>query len=94
MSHSKKLKRGKSFYIENWNPSAKRFVNTCALCGAQGYDPGIDEEGFVYDASMKMVHFEHRAIRDELKSVLEPLPVDDLGRCAVCAKLMDKQSMK
>ena len=90
MSHSKKLKRGSSFYVENWNPSAKRFINTCAICGTQGYDPNIDDDGFVYDNSMKIANFEHRAIRQELKSIFEPLELDSLGRCAHCAKIMDK----
>ena len=43
MSHSKYTKRGKSLYIEKWNPSAKRFINTCVICGAQGYNPSIDD---------------------------------------------------
>ena len=82
MSHSKFAKRGKSLYIEKWNPSAKRFINTCIICGAQGYNPSIDDAGFVY--------FEHRAIRDELKRTLNPLSLDSLGRCDNCARLMEK----
>ncbi|MBE6633703.1 MAG: hypothetical protein E7620_05090 [Ruminococcaceae bacterium] len=91
MSHSKKIKRGNSLYINNWNSSAKRFINTCAVCGAQGYSPTIDEDGFIYDPSMKVINFEHRAIRMELQSVLKPLALDELGRCNTCAKVMDKQ---
>lgn len=90
MSHSKYTKRGKSLYVESWNPTAKRFINTCVLCGAQGYSPTIDEDGFVYDDSNKIVNFEHRAIRIELKSILKPLPLDSLGRCTDCASKMDK----
>ncbi len=89
MSHSKRTKRGKSLYIEKWNPTAKRFINTCAICGAQGYSPTIDEEGFVYDNANKISNFKHRAIRAELKSVFKPLSLDSLGRCALCAKRMD-----
>lgn len=89
MSHSKKLKRGSSFYVKNWNPSAKRFINVCAVCGAQGYNPTIDDDGFVYDSSMKIANFEHRAIRQELKSTLNPLGLDSLGRCSHCAEIMD-----
>jgi hypothetical protein len=88
MSHSKNVKRGKSLYVDQWNPSAKRFINTCALCGAQGYAPSIDEDGFVYDEAMQITNFEHRAIRAELQSILKPLALDAFGRCATCAKVM------
>ena len=91
MSHSKITKRGKSLYIEKWNPSAKRFINTCVLCGAQGYHPGVDDDGFVYDNAKKVVNSEHRAIRTKLHEVLEPLALDDLGRCQDCAQIMDKK---
>ena len=90
MSHSKLTKRGKSLYVEKWNPSAKRFINTCAVCGAQGYDSGIDDEGFVFDNAKNIADFEHRAIRAELKGVMKPLPLDQLGRCADCARIMEK----
>ena len=89
MSHSKDTKRGKSLYVEKFNPSAKRFINTCALCGARGYDPAIDDEGFVYDRAGKVSSFEHRSIQMELKSILKPLPLDHLGRCADCVRAMD-----
>ena len=89
MSHSKYAKRGNSLYIEKWNPSAKRFINTCSVCGSKGYDPGIDDDGFVYDNAKKIADFEHRAIRDELKRVLKPLPLDHLGRCTDCARIME-----
>ena len=90
MSHSKFAKRGKSLYIEKWNPSAKRFINTCIICGAQGYNPSIDDAGFVYDNEQKIANFEHRAIRDELKRTLNPLSLDSLGCCDNCARLMEK----
>ncbi len=84
MSHSKMTKRGRSQYVEAWNPAAKKFINTCALCGAQGYSPSIEEEGFLQaDAA-------HRAMQAELRRILQPLPLDHLGRCAVCARQMDK----
>lgn len=83
MSHSKYTKRGKSLYVEHSNPDAKRFINTCALCGAQGYRPTIDEDGFTSDLI-------HKVIRAELKRIFSPLPLDNLGRCADCAKIMEK----
>ena len=89
MAHSKMTKKGKSYYVDKWNPSAKAFIDTCSLCGAQGYNPSIDEEGFVHPAPDK-TDFVHRAIRAELTEILSPLPLDRLGRCAQCAKLMDK----
>lgn len=92
MSHSKYTKRGKSLYLDNWNPSAKRFINTCSICGAQGYSPTIDDDGFVFNQGAGFAHCERNAIREELKSVLEPLPLDFYGRCANCAKIMDSKA--
>ncbi len=92
MSHSKVNKKGKSLYIDKWNKSAKNFINTCVICGAKGYSPTIDEDGFIYDNANNIENFEHRAIRQELKSVLSPLSLDELGRCPTCAKLMDKDN--
>ena len=83
MSHSKTTKKGYSLYIEKCNPKAKKYINTCALCGKQGYNPSIEQEGFIDDA-------ERRAIYIELKKTLSALPLDDYGRCADCAKRMDK----
>ena len=31
MSHSKYNKRGKSLYLDNWNPNAKKYINV-VLC--------------------------------------------------------------
>ena len=89
MAHSKYTKRGKSLYVESWNPDAKRFINECKLCGATGYRPSIDDDGFIYDASGKIADFKHRAIRDELQRIMKPLWLDELGRCRDCAARMD-----
>ena len=89
MSHSKMTKKGRSHFVESWNPSAKRFICSCAVCGAQGYDPSIDEDGFVSENGV--TDHEHRAIRAELKQILSPLPLDHLGRCEICARVMDKK---
>ena len=83
MSHSKINKNGYSLYIEKWNPKAKKYINTCALCGSQGYSPSIEHEGFVDDA-------ERRAIYSELKKTLSALSLDNYGRCSDCAKRMNK----
>lgn len=89
MSHSKKTKRGRSLYIENWNPRARRFIAVCALCGREGYRPSILEEGFEKEGVAP--DFEHRAIVAELTRVYSPLPLDSLGRCEVCAGNMDRK---
>lgn len=83
MSHSKMTKRGSSLYVDSWNPRAKNFITTCSLCGSQGYSPTIEEEGFCDD-------FERRAIYYELKQILKPQAIDELGRCETCAKIHDK----
>jgi len=88
MSHSKKTKRGKSLFVEKWNPSAKRHINVCALCGAVGYKPSIDDDGFIHP-SPNVSDYEHMAIRSELKRIYTPLSLDSLGRCEACAKAMD-----
>ena len=84
MAHSKMTKRGKSYFVEKWNPSSKRFINTCKLCGRVGYSPSIEEEGFT-DTS------QHGAMYAELTAIYSPLPLDELGRCEVCAQNMDKK---
>ena len=91
MSHSKKTKRGKSLYIESWNPSAKRFINTCVLCGAVGYAPTIDQEGFIKDGEAGRTNHVHSAIQAELSRVYKPLPLDALGRCPDCARRMEEK---
>lgn len=91
MSHSKMTGRGRSQYVEGWNPAAKKFINVCVLCGARGYSPTIDEEGFTGDGKADYVH---HAIRAELSSILKPLALDGLGRCESCAKIMDKNTAR
>lgn len=87
MSHSKLKKRGFSLYLNKWNPSAKRYVNVCKICGSQGYSLVILEADF-YDKRPN-VYSEKRAIYEELIRALKPLPLDDLGRCEVCAKIQE-----
>ena len=89
MAHSKMTKRGRSHYVESWNPSAKNFINKCVLCGDEGYSPSIDEEGFLIENGNK--NFKHYAIHAELTKTLTPLALDELGRCEVCARTMDKK---
>ncbi|MBO7293157.1 MAG: hypothetical protein J6V07_04410 [Clostridia bacterium] len=83
MSHSKMTKRGRSQYVESWNPAAKKYIHTCALCGKQGYSPALDEADFEDDSV-------RRAIRGALSEVYrEPLALDEYGRCPDCAGRQD-----
>jgi len=84
MSHSKMTKRGYSLYIDKWNPSAKKYINTCALCGYRGYNPIIEDEGFIREFN-DIGDLEYMAVYSELKKTLKALPLDSMGRCGVCA---------
>lgn len=44
MSHSKHTKRGYSLYLEKWDPAAKKYIRTCALCGCRGYSPALEQD--------------------------------------------------
>ena len=84
MSHSKFTKRGKSLYLESWNPSVKKYINVCKICGHKGYSPAIEQEGFCNKAP-------NGAIYAELTATLPRLPLDELGRCEQCAKVLDNK---
>ena len=84
MSHSKHTKRGYSLYIENWNPAAKKYINTCTICGGKGYSPALEQEDFCYN-------LENYAIKKELIKMLSKLELDEFGRCEFCAKIMDRR---
>ena len=85
MSHSKFNKRGFSLYLNKWNPSAKKYINVCAICESQGYSPVILEADF-YNGNPN-IYTENRAIYEELTRTLKPLLLDDVGRCEVCVKI-------
>lgn len=84
MSHSKHTKRGYSLYIENWNPAAKKYINTCAVCGKKGYSPAIEQKDFCNN-------LENNAIYKELVKIFGKMELDKFGRCEVCAKAMDSR---
>lgn len=73
MSHSKHIKRGYSLYIEKWNAAAKKYINTCVICGHKGYSLVIEKESFCNS-------LENKAIYRELTKTLSKLELDDLGR--------------
>ena len=83
MSHSKQTKRSYSIYLEKWNKSAKKYINTCKICGHTGYSPVIEDEGFC-------ATLENKVIFRELTKTLQKLELDELGRCSVCAKVQGK----
>jgi hypothetical protein len=88
MSHSKLKKPGFSLYLNKWNPSGKKFINVCTICGRQGYSPVI--LGADFSDKCPDVYSEKRAIFEELTRALKPLPLDDLGRCEECAKIQER----
>lgn len=83
MSHSKYTKRGYSLYIENWNPSAKKYINVCSICGQKGYSSAIEEEVFCNN-------HENATICNELSKTLKKMDLDSLGRCKDCAIIQDR----
>ena len=83
MSHSKFTKRGYSLYIEKWNASAKKYINTCAICGHKGYSPVIEQAEF-------QEKFGNWVIYRELTKTLRRMKLDKLGRCEDCARVQDK----
>ena len=87
MSHSKHTKRGFSLYLENWNPSAKKYINTCCICGYKGYSPALEEPGFCDDGWLNSV------IYQELTKTLNILALDSFGRCEFCARAQDKNDI-
>ncbi|MCL2812981.1 MAG: hypothetical protein FWD23_00115 [Oscillospiraceae bacterium] len=88
MSHSKyqQRKKGFSLYIDKWNPSAKKYINICCICGSNGYNPVILEDEFDRHGFEK-----NRIIRDNLLKTHNPLPLDDLKRCEICANIQDRK---
>lgn len=83
MSHSKFTKKGKSFYIDSWNKSAKKYIIECVRCGAKGHKPTILEPGFSNS-------LERKAIKKELVSILKPLHLDTDGICDKCLSIEAK----
>ena len=71
-------------YINNWNPSAKKYINTCLICGKQGYSPAIEEDDFIDGLERKVTYVELK------KMFSSAVSLDSLGRCEECIKRMDK----
>jgi len=87
MSHSKYIKRGYSYYIKKGDPSSKKYIIRCGICGCKGYSPEIAEPDFIEENPD--ISLQNKVIYRELIKALKPLKLDDLGRCEDCAKIMD-----
>ena len=92
MSHSKYNKRGKSLYLDNWNPNAKKYINECSVCGHKGYSPAIEQPDFLSDTDKDSFTFSvNKAIYEELTKTFSVLELDEFGRCETCARIQDKK---
>ena len=92
MSHSKYMKRGESYSLNTLYASEKKkYTNICGVCGTQGYSPVILEEDLCDRDPDVVPYTKNKIIHDELIRILEPLYLDSLGRCEVCAKIQDKE---
>ncbi len=92
MSHSKYNKRGKSLYLDNRNPSAKKYINECSVCGYKGYSPAIEQPDFLTDTDKDPFTFSvNKAIYEELTKTFSLLELDEFGRCKECARIQDKK---
>ena len=92
MSHSKCNKRGKSLYLDKWNPNAKKYINECKICGCKGYNPVIEQANFLSEREKNDFVFSvNKAIYSELTKNFSALELDELGRCKDCARIQDKE---
>jgi hypothetical protein len=78
MAHTKNTRRAHSYYFEQQNPGAKRYIVTCALCQHQGFSPRVLDEGFANTV-------EKKHILSALRATYKPLHLNDFGRCITCA---------
>ena len=101
MSHSKHTKRGYSLYIENWNRSAKKYINICCIyvyrfdyifLGHRTVNIICGHKGYspVIEQGDFCSTLENKAIYRELSKTLCKLELDELGRCKDCARVQDK----
>jgi hypothetical protein len=61
-------------------PSSVKWINTCALCGAQGYRPELNNHKFV------------AAVLDyQVKKVFDELTLDERGLCPKCSPLVKSE---
>lgn len=70
--------RNQRQYLKDY-PQLHKWVNTCIICGAKGYNPQIDVK-------------EEKIAINNLKSILPPLEVNELKMCSTCARLLKEKS--
>ena len=77
------MKHGDADSYVNAFPELRKWIRVCPLCGAKGYDPEMpDSVGGSLDP---------RYAARYIKGSLNPLEVDDMGICLVCAKYINKK---
>jgi hypothetical protein len=74
------------------NPYSQRFINTCAVCGAQGYAPQIDDADFAGNVSTMIHQFSRKKLQAMLRRYYRPLALDEAGRCTACARPEDDRT--
>lgn len=73
---------------DNWfvqNRYAQRFINTCVMCGKEGYAPQVDDEDFAGNESTVYHQFSRAKLKNMLREYFEPLALDEAGRCELCS---------
>jgi hypothetical protein len=63
-------------YLKDY-PQLHKWINECIACHAKGYNPQIERK-------------EEKIAVNNLKSILPPLEVNELGMCPICAKLLER----
>ncbi len=92
MSHSKYNKRGRSLYLDKWNPNAKKYINECKICGYKGYSPAIEHPDFLTERDKDPNVFPlNKLIYKELTKTFSLLELDEFGRCESCAQIHNKK---
>ena len=89
-------KRGQSFYAEVLNPSTKRFLHQCSLCGRVGLKPDASSGDYDTIRDEKTVNRHQKLDKliqkievESLQRVYEPWPLDKVGHYEVCARLSE-----
>jgi hypothetical protein len=90
-------KRGESFWAVVVDPSCKKFLNKCALCGRIGLKPDaldVDYSAMEHQKTIKRhqksATFNRELAVKNLQRRYEPLSLDEFGRCQVCAQVAEK----
>jgi hypothetical protein len=61
------------------SPSFKKWINTCASCGLQGYKPEMTPEYFFAGVGAR-----------DIKRLFDELSLDEFGLCPSCSELFHK----